>query len=247
MTRSSNVRLTLLNIVSIGFLVMILFFGLATVAFAGWLYPLGETREKSRFSEEHIQLKAPSDTGNRPPLIYEGGDLFLGTGNLYEGFETPWGALWQPQLWIFATVRTAVYTFENGVQSPSAEWSTRVDLYANLQLTGTEKIIVGFRPLDRNRLDRFTRVTFNDNRGGDQEEFNMDVRTLFFEGDFGSLFPGLDRAGIKQLDYGFTVGRQLLQYQEGIMINDEVDIVGLVRNNIRLPGISNLRTSVVYG
>jgi len=247
MTKPCNARLTNFRIIWICFFVMILIFSQATVAFAGWLYPLGETREKSRFSEKHIQLKSPSDTGNRPPLIYEGGDLFLGTGNLYEGFETPWGAVWQPQLWVFATVRSAVYTFDNGVQSPSAEWGTRVDLYANLQLTGTEKIIVGFRPLDRNRLDRFTRVTFNDNRGGDQEEFNMDVRTLFFEGDFGSLFPGLDRAGVKKMDYGFTVGRQLLQYQEGILLNDEVDIVGLVRNNIRLPGISNLRTSVVYG
>ena len=247
MMRPPNDRLTLLNIISVCLLVLSLFIGSATVAFAGWLYPLGETREKTSFSEEHIQLKSPSDTGNRPPLIYEGGDLFLGSGNLYEGFETPWGAVWQPQLWVFATVRSAVYTFENGVQSPSAEWGTRVDLYANLQLTGTEKIIVGFRPTDRNRLDRFSRVTFNDNRGGDEEEFNMDVRTLFFEGDFGSLFPGLDRAGVKKLDYGFTVGRQLLQYQEGILINDEVDVVGLVRNNIRLPGITNLRTSVVYG
>ena len=57
------------------------------------VFPLGETEEVSAFSEEHIQLRAPSDTGNRPPLIYEGGDLFLGVGDLYEGFETPWGAV----------------------------------------------------------------------------------------------------------------------------------------------------------
>lgn len=240
-------RLTPLNLILICFLVPILIFGSATAVLAGWLYPLGETREKTQFSEEHIQLKAPSDTGNRPPLIYEGGDLFLGSGDLYEGFETPWGAVWQPQLWVFATLRSAVYTFDDGVQSPSAEWGTRLDLYGNIQLTGTEKILIGFRPLDRNTLDSFSRVTFNDNRGGDQEEFNLDIRTLFFEGDFGSLFPGLDKAGIKPLDYGFTVGRQLLQYQEGILINDEVDVVGLVRNNIRLPFVSNLRTSFVYG
>ncbi len=242
-----DTRLNSLNIISSCFLTILLIFCSTTVAFGGWLYPLGETREKSQFSEENIQLKSPSDTGNRPPLIYEGGDLFLGAGNLYEGFETPWGAVWQPQLWVFATVRSAVYTFDDGVRSPSAEWGTRVDLYGNIQLTGTEKIIIGFRPLDRNRLDRFTRVTFNDNRGGSREEFNLDIRTLFFEGDFGSLFPGLDEAGVKKLDYGFTVGRQLLQYQEGILLNDEVDIVGLVRNNIRLPGITNLRTSLVYG
>ncbi len=228
------------------FIGVCIFFG-PTSSFAGWLYPLGETREVSRFSEEHIQLLSPSDTSNRPPLIYEGGDLFLGTGNLYEGFKTPWGAVWQPQLWVFGTLRTAVYTFDDGVASPSAEWGTRLDLFANLQLTGTEKLVIGIRPLDRNRPDRFTRVTFNNNRGGGEEEFNADIRTLFFEGDFGSLFPGLDRAGVKKLDYGFTVGRQSLQYQEGILINDEVDIVGLVRNNIRLPGISNLRTSLVYG
>jgi hypothetical protein len=247
MTRPLDARLTPRNLISICFFLVILIFGSTTTVFAGWLYPLGETREKTQFSEEHIQLKAPSDTANRPPLIYEGGDLFLGSGNLYEGFETPWGAVWQPQLWVFATVRSAVYTFDDGVTSPSAEWGTRVDLYGNIQLTGTEKILIGFRPLDRNRLDSFSRVTFNDNRGGDQEEFNLDIRTLFFEGDLGSLFPGLDKAGVKKLDYGFTVGRQLLQYQEGILLNDEVDVVGLVRNNIRLPGISNLRTSFVYG
>ena len=57
------------------------------------LFPLGEEFDVSRFSDEKIQLREPSDTGNRPPLIYEGGDLFLGTGNLQEGFETPWGAV----------------------------------------------------------------------------------------------------------------------------------------------------------
>jgi len=247
MTRPLDARLSVLNFIAFCFLVTFLIFASASAVLAGWLYPLGETREKTQFSEEHIQLKAPSDTANRPPLIYEGGDLFLGSGNLYEGFETPWGAVWQPQLWVFATVRSAVYTFDDGVQSPSAEWGTRVDLYGNIQLTGTEKILIGFRPTDRNSPDSFSRVTFNDNRGGNQEEFNLDIRTLFFEGDFGSLFPGLDKAGVKKMDYGFTVGRQLLQYQEGIMLNDEVDIVGLVRNNVRLPFISNLRTSLVYG
>lgn len=220
---------------------------MTAAAFAGWLYPLGETTETPRFSEERVQLKSPSDTGNRPPLIYEGGDLFLGSGGLYEGFETPWGAVWQPQLWIFATVRSAIYTFDDGVAGPSAEWGSRLDIYANLQLTGTEKIIMGIRPLDRNRLDRFSRVTFNDNRGGSEQELNADIRTLFFEGDLGSLFPSLDPGGYKSLDYGFTVGRQLLTFQEGILLNDEIDVVGLVRNNIRLPGVTNLRTSVLYG
>ena len=247
MMRPCEIRFTPLNLIPCFLFVGSLIIGIATSASAGWLYPLGETTETPRFSEEHIQLKAPSDTGNRPPLLFEGGDLFLGTGKLKDGFETPWGAIWQPQLWIFATMRSAVYTFDDGVASPSAEWGNRLDIYANLQLTGTEKIIIGLRPLDRNRLDRFSRVTFNDNRGGSRQEFNADIRTLFFEGDLGSLFPSLDPGGYTWLDYGFTVGRQLLLFQEGILLNDEIDSVGIVRNNIRLPGVSNLRTSFLYG
>ena len=217
-----------------------------SLAFAD-LFPIGETFEVSRFSDEKIQLLQPSDAGNRPPLIYEGGDLFLGTGNLQEGFETPWGAVWQPQLWIFGTLRTSLHYFDNGVRSPSSEWATRLDLFANLQLTHTEKLVIGVRPLDRNAFNRFTRVQLNDNFGSSKIEPNLDIRTLFFEGDFGSLFPGLDPVGKKPIDLGFSVGRQALTFQNGIMINETVDAVGLVRNNIRFAGISGMRSTVVYG
>ena len=44
-------------------------------AFADW-YPLGHTEDVPAFSDEHIQLLAPSDTGSRPALIYEGGGSF---------------------------------------------------------------------------------------------------------------------------------------------------------------------------
>ncbi len=212
------------------------------------LFPIGHVEEVPAFSEEHIQLRPPSDTGTRPPLIYEGGDLFLGTGKLYEGFETPWGAVWQPQLWIFVTMRSAVQMFENAsASSTAAEWANRLDLYANVQLTGTEKFIIGFRPLDKNVPSKFSRVAFNDNRGSGRSEFNMDIRTMFFEGDLGSLFPKMDPGGTTWLDYGFSVGRQLLQFQEGIMLNDEVDAIGITRNNIHLPGIPSLRSSFVWG
>ncbi len=216
-------------------------------AFADW-YPLGHTEDVPAFSKEHIQLLPPSDTGTRPALIYEGGDLFLGVGDLDEGFETPWGAVWQPQLWIFGTMRSAVQMFDNdSANSTASEWANRLDLYANIQLTGTEKFIIGVRPLDKNEPSKFSRVAFNDNRGSGQSEFNMDIRTMFFEGDLGSLFPKLDPSGTTWLDYGFSVGRQLLQFQEGIMLNDEVDALALIRNNIHLPGIPSLRSSFVWG
>jgi hypothetical protein len=229
-----------------GSLVAYLLFVCVTPALADF-FPIGETQETSRFSDEKIQLLVPSDTGNRPPLIYEKGDDFLGTGELQEGFETPWGAVWQPQLWIFGTVRTSIFYFDNGVRSPSSEWATRFDLFANLQLTHTEKVIIGVRPLDRNQFNRFTRVQLNDELGPSKIEPNLDVRTFFFEGDFGSLFPNLDLMGTKPVDLGFSVGRQALTFQNAIMINDTIDAVGLVRNNIRFAGISGMRSTAVYG
>ncbi len=222
--------------------------GGATPAWSGGLYPLGETTEVSRLSDEPVPFATPPDLPDRPRLLWEFGDPFLDTGNLTHGFEVPGGAVWQPRLWIFGTLRTAVQTFDNGARDRISEWATRLDLYANLALTGTEKIIVGIRPLDKNRPNEFSRCIIEpDQDDGCEEEFNANIRTLFFEGDLGSLLPNLDPGGITALDFGFSVGRQLLQFQEGIMINDEVDALGIVRNNIRLPGISNLRVSGVWG
>ena len=213
------------------------------------LLPLGESVNTSRFSDEKIQLLAPSDTGNRPPLIYESGDDFLGRGEVQEGFTTPWGAVWQPQFWVFGTLRTGVYYFDvpRVRGAPAAEWATRLSLFANLQLTHTEKIIIGVRPLDRNQFNRFTRVQLNDEFGSSKIEPNLDIRTFFFEGDFGSLFPNLDPLGNKPIDLGFSIGRQAITFQNAIMINDTIDGVGLVRNNIRFAGISGMRSTLFYG
>ena len=218
-------------------------------AFADF-FPIGETVETSRFSDEHIQLLEPSDTGVRPPLIYEAGDTFLGQGELQDGFKTPWGAVWQPQLWVFGTLRTGPFYFDNGVRESSSDWATRLSLFANLQLTHTEKLIIGIRPLDRNQFTRFSRVQFNNNFSSSDDgkfETNADIRTLFFEGDFGSLFPNLDFMGTKPVDYGFSVGRQAFTFQNAILINETLDSIGIVRNNIRFAGISGMRSTFLYG
>ena len=83
-------------------------------------------------------------------------------------------------------------------------------------------------------------------KDGFKSELNIDVETLFFEGDFGSLVPNLDPLGIKPIDFGFTVGRQSITFQEGILINDTIDAFGLVRNNLPFPGTSNLRISAMW-
>ena len=186
----------------------------------------------------------------RPNLFVELGDPFLDTGQLDAGFEIPViGAVWQPRLWAYMIWRTAFQSFDGGGDGSvrETELATRLDVYANLQLTGTEKILVGFRPLDKNQPNAFTRYTFN-GRGdeGFDGDFSIIPETLFFEGDLGSLFPVFDNKGIIPLDFGFTVGRQPIVFQEGILINDTLDAVGFVRNNIPFPGTSNLRISGLY-
>ncbi len=205
--------------------------------------------DQNRLKEDFSPLDANRNLPPRPNLLAEVGDGFLDTGQLDAGFEVPViGAVWQPRLWSYFIYRTAVQSFDAGIPGVprETEWAHRLDLFVNLQLTGTEKILLGLRPLDNNRPDEFSRYTFSGRDEGWNGEFNYIPETLFFEGDLGSLFPVFDRAGIIPLDFGFTVGRQPITFQEGILINDTLDAVGLIRNNIPFPGVSNFRTSALW-
>lgn len=221
-----------------------------------WFWPLGERKKVKTLKDEYVEFRteASGDPADRlparPELAVEVGNGFLDTGKLDQGFEVPIiEAVWQPRLWAYAINRTAVQTFDNGAPNSvrETEIANRLDLFFNLQLTGTEKILLGLRSLDNNRPNEFTRYTFDGRNEGFNDELNLGLETLFFEGDLGSLFPVLDQAGLLPIDYGFTVGRQPLIFQEGILINDTIDAVGLIRNNIVFPGTSNFRVSAMYG
>jgi len=215
----------------------------------GSLWPLGEHVEVQTLKDEVVKFKSVGDIPFRPALFLELGDPFLDTGQLDAGFEVPiLGAIWQPRLWSYLINRTTVQTFDNGAPGRlrDTEIANRMDLYANLQLTGTEKILLGLRPFDNNLPSRFTRYTFDGSNEDFNNELNLDIETLFFEGDIGSLLPKLDRAGIKPIDLGFTVGRQPFTFQEGIILNDTVDAVGFVRNNLVFPNTSNLRIAGLW-
>lgn len=219
-------------------------------------WPLGDKVEVKALKDEYVPLKTektPAEIGRlpaRPELAVEIGNGFLDTGNLDAGFEVPFiGAVWQPRLWAYAINRTAFQTFDDGRsgRERETEIANRIDIFANLQLTGTEKILLGIRATDNNRPDRFTRYTFDGASEGFNDELAFRIETLFFEGDLGSLFPVLDESGTLPFDLGFTVGRQPIIFQEGILINDTIDAVGLIRNNIPFPGTSNLRVSAMWG
>jgi len=173
-----------------------------------------------------------------------GANPFLGQGAISPGFTIPTGAVWQPVTIIYGEMRSGVQTFNNGLVDVN-EWVNRLDVFGNIYLTPTERINFGFRPLDRE--GRFTGYRF----GGDGTEnfmdhFNGNIRTLFFEGDFGELFPNLDPNDSNSLDYGFAVGRMPIVYQDGLLVNDVLDGVGITRASLFLLGASAARITAFY-
>lgn len=205
----------------------------------------GEMGSVSRLSDVPLPLQV-EDVPERPTLLLELGEPFLGSGPFGPEFELPTGAVWRPSFWVFGTHRMAVQTVDDGATRTS-EWAHRLDLFANLKLSASERLLIGLRPLDRE--NRFTSVSFEPD-GDSQDELNAVVRTAFFEGDLGEMFPALDLKDTRMLDVGFSVGRQSVLFQDGILINSgglgNPDAVSLVRNNLQLPGTSNVRVSVFY-
>ncbi len=204
-----------------------------------------EVESESRLSDRPLSLQV-EDVPERPTLLLELGEPFLGAGPFGPEVELPTGAVWRPSLWVFGTHRMAVQTVDDGATRIS-EWAHRLDLFANLKLSASERLLIGLRPLDRE--NRFTGVSLEPD-GDVHDELNAVVRTLFFEGDLGEIVPALDREDTGMFDVGFSVGRQAVLFQDGILINSgrlgNPDAVSLVRNNLQLPGTSNVRISAFY-
>lgn len=187
---------------------------------------------------------------DRPNLLLEIGEDFLSPGPLGEGFTLPTGATWRPALWVFGTFRSGVQSFETGAptgtpSSTNSEWANRLDLVANLRLSGTERVVVEYRPFG---LGSGLGYQFGDNVVGDRWEadLNEELQSFFFEGDIGEIFQSLDDDDTAALDFGFSVGRQTVSLQEGLVIADNLDAVGLTRNSLRPSGFSNLRITGLY-
>jgi len=173
-----------------------------------------------RLSDQPSVLKI-NEHPKRPKPILEIGDPFLSIGPISKGIELPTGAVWNPAFMMWGTLRSAVQSFYDG-NDYTTEWANRFDLHGNLYLTQTERIVATIRFLDQD--GKFSGYTFSapestrqGGKGGD-DEWNFDIYSLFFEGDFGELFPNLDANDSKGLDFGFSIGRQLLNFQDGICI-----------------------------
>lgn len=198
----------------------------------------------SALSDKPIPLKLEGFPDRPKPIIEIGQNPFLGRGPIAPGFTIPTGAVWQPVFLVFGTARSALQTFDNGTQQIT-EWANRLDLYGNLYLTPTERLLIGFRPLDRNGLD-YSGYRFQP-KDGLRNDLNAYITTLFFQGDFGELFPNLDPNDTKGLDIQFAIGRQPLSFQDGIMINEDViDAIGITKTSAFWLGTSSFRTTGIF-
>lgn len=206
-------------------------------------YPLNNLDQTARLSNKVLEY--PSHPVERPGPLLEVGDPFLGIGPISSGVKTPTGQILQPSFLLYGTLRTAMQSFETG-KANNVEWANRLDLNGNVNLSGTERILFSMRPLDH-ESGKFTGYNFEPNQDeGWHDEFNPRITKLFFEGDFGEIFPRLDPTDSNTLDIGFSIGRQRLNYQDGMLMNDIVDAVGITRNSLVFDGVSNLRLTGIY-
>ena len=107
----------------------------------------------------------------RPALLYERPGKFLSPGFLSKGKELSTGEIVRPSWWVFGTDQLAYQYFNNKWSTQKAnEIVDRLDIYTQLNLTATERFLVGFRPLDRENDQpgfsqrKYTEVDFQDGR-----------------------------------------------------------------------------------
>lgn len=206
-----------------------------------------DTHHNSALSEAPAPMLAEEDLPAPTPPIFERGDKFLATGNIDPGITLSTGAIWQPSLWVFGDYRTSLGHFSNGIDESRQFWANRLDIFLNLKFTPTERILIGFSPLSKG--NEHTGLLNTSSSGLEfSNALNPYLTTLFFEGEFGEIFPNLDPDDNKGYDFGFAIGRQPLLFQEGIMINDTIDAIGVTRDTIVIPGLTpDLRATFLLG
>lgn len=205
-------------------------------------YPENVERRKA------IQAR-PLDWTAEPLPDYEtffGGERFLSPGPIDPGTVLSTGATYRPSFVAFGTLRTALQTYDrDNAEGQVTEWANRLDLFGNYSFSTTERLVVGFRFLDDD--GDFTGYRFSEH-GDDRyvDGFNFEPQTFFLEGNLGEIFPSLEPEVLRKRDWAFSLGRQPLNLQDGILVNDNIDAIGITRHNTFVAGASCARFSAYF-
>jgi hypothetical protein len=173
------------------------------------------------------------------PLLELGREQY--TSGLYDESSALLGKLnpLLPGLAIYGDWRTAV-AYNSNNDKDIAQIATRLNLDVDFKITATERIHAFFTPIQNNNV--YSRFEFGGGDGDDQftAEFDRNAATLFFEGDFGSLYSGFSGKQAR-FDLPFTVGLFPLFLQNGIWANDAIlgGAVTLPARNSAALGLAN--------
>ena len=159
---------------------------------------------KSRFDEVRPILELGRPIYLEGPFK-KGINLFGRKNPMYPGFH------------VYGDWRTAVGFNDNG-NNENGLIATRLNLDIDFRLTGTERIHALVQPLDNDGV--FTRNEFSgDNDQGFDRNTDLNLETLFFEGDVGAIAAGITDE-YNSIDMPFTFGLVPLLFQNGIWFED---------------------------
>ena len=206
----------------------------------------GPQYETGYDAQEQVEIYGGKSAVEPPrPLLEIGREQY--TSGIYDESSTVLGQLnpLLPGLAIYGDWRTAVaYNNNNGKEI--AQIATRLNLDIDFKITGTERLHAFITPIQETNA-KFTRFEFGGSNA-DKElnfEFNVEPQTLFFEGDFGSLYSGFSGKDAS-IDVPFVVGLFPLFLQNGIWANDAIlgGAVTLPAQNSPMLGLSNYDITV---
>lgn len=208
------------------------------------------------FSPDPVDPYMPYDPG-RQMKVYDGKTLNANQRPLIE-LGRPWYQLGQlpesstimgahnpisPQFIIFGDSRLAyATTTQNG--ETNSQIASELNLFWNLQLTGTERFHMFMAPFDNGVKN--TRYLLDEDRF--DSEFDMDIDFGYFEGDLGAIVGGFVGETLP-FDLPFAVGVMPLLVQNGVWMEDAfLGVAATIpaRNSPRL-NISNMDVTFFAG
>lgn len=191
-------------------------------------------------------LRLPACWAEPQPLCAQPLD-YLGPGVIQWSPDLSWfgcdPAILEPRLVVHGSYETFGAIFEqNNTRLDGFGHQLLLDL--DVQLTGTERFHVQFRPVgEENSGGSFWQLNnpqhYIDNSTGVPQRW-------WIEGELQSLFGPWRNDERHQLDVNFTVGRFPFRLHNGLLMNDEITGVVIGKNTITSLPLSNLNVQAFY-
>lgn len=175
-------------------------------------------KDKPYDAKEQIKIYGGKTAQDTPrPAIELGRPIYV-EGSFGEGINL-FGEknLLFPAFNVSGDWRTAVAFNDNG-NVEVGQIATRLNLELDFKLTATERLHAFIRPVDQG--GQFTRYEFfGDDRKQGEAFFDVNLDTMFFEGDVGAIYQGFS-GNYSGLDLPFSFGLMPVLFQNGVWAED---------------------------